>query len=83
MNDEFLHNIKVTYNNGRHRYFSKFSKENYERDVRIGSIVNMRPMTKFEKILYGYEDMSNYGYTWPGMLPITFEEAVSYYNNQH
>jgi len=30
-----------------------------------------------------YEDMSNYGYTWPGMLPITFEEAVSYYNNQH
>lgn len=30
-----------------------------------------------------YEDMSNYGYTWPGMLPITLEEAVSYYNNQH
>ena len=51
MRDEFLYNVKITYNNGSHRYFSKFSKENYERDVRIGSIVKIRPMNKIERLL--------------------------------
>lgn len=29
-----------------------------------------------------YEDMSNYGYTWPGMLPLTKEEAIDIFQNK-
>lgn len=54
MKDDFLHNIKVTYNNGSHKYFSKFSKTAYEKDVRIGSIVKMKPMNRLEKLLHKY-----------------------------
>lgn len=29
-----------------------------------------------------YEDMSNYGYIWPGMLPLTKEEAIDIFQNK-
>ena len=29
-----------------------------------------------------YEDMSDYGYTWPGMLPLTKEEAIDIFQNK-
>lgn len=29
-----------------------------------------------------YEDMSNYGYTWPGMLPLTKEKAIDIFQNK-
>ena len=29
-----------------------------------------------------YDDMSNYGYTWPGMFPLTKEEAIDLFQNK-
>ena len=29
-----------------------------------------------------YEDMSNYGYTWSGMLPLAKEEAIDIFQNK-
>lgn len=29
-----------------------------------------------------YENMSDYGYTWPGMLPLTKEEAIDIFQNK-
>lgn len=29
-----------------------------------------------------YENMSDYGYTWPGILPLTKEEAIDIFQNK-
>ena len=29
-----------------------------------------------------YENMSDYGYTWPGMLPLTKEETIDIFQNK-